>query len=146
MVLKGHHRNLSSYFWIRWLVSVVSLLSDCPKFSLRGKFAMVATDVFANSLAMMRCGSSSEDSVVSWILLFTLVSSTLTWEGGWVCSITLSPKSSLVFALHWPFLRNSHSYERTSFARSLWKTYTNPFLIIFYFLFCEDTNSIISTK
>ena len=58
-------------------MSVVSLLSDCPKFSLRGKFAMVATDVFANSLAMMRCGSSS-DSVVSLILLFTLVSSTLT--------------------------------------------------------------------
>ena len=41
---------------------------------------MVAADIFANSLAMMRCGGSSEDSAVSLILLFTLVNSTLTWE------------------------------------------------------------------
>ena len=132
-------------------MSIVSLLSDCPSYVFSWwKVCHVTADIFANSLAMMPCGGSSEVSAVSLILLFTLVHWTLTCKGGWVCSfncsIMLSPKSSLIFALHWPFLRNSHSYERTSFARSFWKTYINPFLIIFGFLFCEDTNSIILTK
>ena len=69
---------------------------------------MVAADTFVNSLAMICLGGSSEILVVSLILSFTLVNSALTCEGGCVCSfncpITSSSKSSLIFALHWPFL------------------------------------------
>ena len=43
---------------------------------------MVVADIFANSLAMMLCGGSSEVSAVSLILLFDLVNSTLISEGG----------------------------------------------------------------
>ena len=131
-----------------WCLSFLCCLIVLPKFSLCERFAMVVADIFANSLAMMRCGGSSDVSAVSLILLFTLVNWTLICEGGlcsFNCSITLSPKSSLIFALYWPFLLKSHSYERTSFTRSFWKTYINPFLIIFCYLFCEDTNSINST-
>ena len=131
-----------------WCPSFLWCIIVFPLFSLGGRLAMVAADIFANSLAMMCCGGSSDVSAVSLILLFTLVNSTLTCRGGCFCSfnyaITLSPKSSLIFALHRPFLFNSQSYELTSFARSFWKTYINSFIIIFCFLFCEETNSIIS--
>ena len=118
LVLKGKHKNLSLYFWIWWLMSIISLMHNCLSivFSwLGGRFAMVAADIFANSLAMMSCGGSSDVSAVSLILLFTLVNSTLTCRGGCVCSfnyaITLSPKLSLIFVLYRPFLFNSHSYD-----------------------------------
>ena len=78
-----------------WCLSFLCCLIVLPKFSLRRRFAMVVAAIFANSLGMMRCGGSSEASAVSLILLFTLVNSTLAWEGGWVCSFncSLSPKS-----------------------------------------------------
>ena len=79
-----------------WCLSFLCCLIVLPKLPLRGRFAMVGTDIFPNSLAMMHCGGSSEDSAVSLILLFTLVNSTLSCEGGWVCyfncSITLLAK------------------------------------------------------
>ena len=98
-----------------WCLLFFCCLIVLPEFSFRGRFAMVAADIFANSLAMMSCGGSSDVSAVSLILLFTLVNSTLTCRGGCVCSfnyaITLSPKSSLIFVLYRPFLFNSHSYD-----------------------------------
>ena len=54
-----------------WCVLFFWCLIVLPEFSFRGRFAMVAVDIFANSLAMM---------FVSLILLSTLVNSTLTCQ------------------------------------------------------------------
>lgn len=90
-----------------------------------GKFTDAASNAIERAAARNCWGESSVSSGRSLIELLMRTTSQFVWDGAWVWLFVwptmLSPSSTYILFLQWPFRRSWHWKNCTWFAKSFWK-------------------------